>query len=73
MTAIHDGRPQWTPTDHLLADIWVMIARVNAEKGALPEDFDHPARVEMKALALVRHKQELKREFEQRKRAYANP
>lgn len=70
VTALNGGRPMWTQTDHLLADIWVVLVRANSEKGSLPEDFDHPVRAEMAAAAKAEHKQTLKDKFRQRKRAY---
>lgn len=44
MTALNGGEPVWGPIEHLLADQWALTARVNSEKGSLPNDFDHPAR-----------------------------
>jgi hypothetical protein len=68
-----DGRPGWTPTDHLLADLWSLIARAYSEKGSLPEDFDHPTRAEMIVKAIAAAKAELKAFYLKRKRAYRLP
>ncbi|WP_237082686.1 hypothetical protein [Mycobacteroides abscessus] len=59
----------WSQTDHLLADLWVVLVRANSEKGSLPEDFDHPVRAEMTARARAEHKRALQEEFKQRKYA----
>lgn len=70
-TALNGGQPIFDTTDHLLADLWALIVRVNSEKGSLPDDFDHPRRAEMTAKVFAEHKRALKEEFQQRKNAYA--
>lgn len=65
VTAINGGQPQWTPTDHLLADLWVLLVRANSEKGSLPEDYDHPVRAEMTARDRAERKRALKDEFKE--------
>jgi hypothetical protein len=61
--ALNDGRPQWTTTDHLIADLWSLWAKR-----------DHPTRAEMEAKAHTAVKMarviELKTKFENRKRTY---
>lgn len=71
-TALNDGRPVLTQTDHLLADIWVILARAffSTEERPLPEDFDHPVRAEVTARERAERKRSLKAKFQQRKRAY---
>lgn len=70
-TALNDGQPVWTHTDHLLADLWVALAKLLGDPEKMPENFDHPVRAEMRARATAAHKQSLKEEFLQRKRARA--
>jgi hypothetical protein len=61
--ALNDGRPQWTTTDHLIADLWSLWAKQ-----------DHPTRAEMEAKARNAAKLarvvELRTVFEKRKRTY---
>lgn len=66
-TALNGGQPIWTPTDHLLADLWVVLVRANSEKGSLPDDFDHPVRAEITAKAVAEHKKALKELYLKRK------
>lgn len=63
-----NGEPGWSRVEHLLADLWALLVRVNSEKGALADDFDHPVRAEMAAKAKAAAKQTLKELFLQRKR-----
>ena len=74
-TELNGGRPVWTQTEHLLADIWVLLARAYADpKRPPPRDFDHPVRAEMNAKAKSAAQRarvsELRTAFEKRKRAY---
>ncbi|MGV0627210.1 hypothetical protein [Mycolicibacter minnesotensis] len=71
MAALTDRPAQWDIED-LLADLWVLIVRVNSEKGSLADDFDHPVRVAMMAKAKAAHKAALKEEFRRRKNAYTS-
>jgi hypothetical protein len=70
VTALNDGRPRWTDVENLLADLWALLARVNSEKGSLPDDFDHPVRAEMAAKARATAKKALKAMFRTRKNTY---
>lgn len=67
--ALCDGRPPWSTTDTLLADLWALTARANSEEGSLPDDFDHPLRAEMTAKAKLQRKRELKVFYLHRKAA----
>jgi hypothetical protein len=68
--ALH-GQP-WSLTDHLLADLWTLLAFVNSKKGSLPEDFDQPRRVELRAKAKAQQTEALRYEFLRRKRRYGH-
>lgn len=68
VTAMNDNQPMWSPTDHLLADLWTLQVRVNSEKGAVADDFDHPARAEASAKAKAAAKRSVKEFYLQRKR-----
>jgi len=68
VTARNGGQPMWSTIEHLLADIWALLVRAHAEKGSLPDDFDHPVRAEMTAQAKSAAKSALKSLFLQRKR-----
>lgn len=61
--ALNDGRPQWTTTDHLIADLWGLWAKK-----------DHPVRAEIQAKARSEAKLarviELRATFEKRKQLY---
>lgn len=61
--ALNGGRPQWTVTDHLLADLWSLWAKQ-----------DHPLRAEAEAKARTAAKlvrvNELRAVYETRKRTY---
>lgn len=61
--ALNDGRPQWSTTDHLLADLWGLWAKQ-----------DHPHRAEMEAktrnAAKAARVIELRTVFQKRKRTY---
>lgn len=68
--AVIDGQPGWTPTDHLLADLWALIVKALTpdDKGSGP--IDHPVRAERIAKAVAATKRSLKAAFLQRKTAY---
>jgi hypothetical protein len=61
--ALNDGRPKWTTTDHLIADLWSLWAKQ-----------DHPVRAEAEARARTSAKLarvvELRATFEKRKHTY---
>lgn len=61
--ALNGGRPQWTPTEHLLADLWSLVAKQ-----------EHPTRAEMEAearhLTKLARVVELRAKFEKKKRIY---
>jgi hypothetical protein len=61
--ALNKGRPHWTQTDHLLADLWSVWTKQ-----------DHPVRAEMEAKARADAKRarvvELRSTFQKRKHAY---
>lgn len=61
--ALNGGRPHWTVTDHLIADLWALWAKQ-----------DHPKRAEMEEKARTAAKLarvvQLRTKFEKRKRTY---
>lgn len=69
--ALNGGRSPWSTTDHLIADLWILMLQIFVKN---PRHKDHPVRVEMQAKA--RHAAKLARVvglravFEKRKRAY---
>lgn len=69
MRALNDGRPHWTVTDHLVADLWSLWS-----KHLLGVAQDHPKRAEMEAKARTAAKLarvvQLRTKFEKRKRTY---
>lgn len=69
VTEMNDGKPQMSPTEELLADIWVALVAVNAEKDSLPQGFDHPRRAAIAAKAKAAHMKALKAQFRKRKAA----
>jgi len=68
VSALNDGQPVWSSTEHLLADIWTLLVRANSEKGSVAEEFDHPVRAEISAKAKADAKRSLKVLFEKIKR-----
>lgn len=49
LRAVNDGQPGWSPTDHILADLWALTVQVNSgDKKNTP---DHPVRTAMEAKA----------------------
>lgn len=49
LRAVNEGQPGWSPTDHLIADLWALIVQVNSDgKKNTP---DHPVRTAMEAKA----------------------
>lgn len=65
---MNDGQPVWTLTDHLLADLWVVIVQTNSPKNSLPKGFDHPWRAEQAAKDKAARVHALKAKYQQRKR-----
>jgi hypothetical protein len=68
--SLNDGRPPWSVTDHLIADLWALAAKAHfGDKVG-----DHPMRAEMEAKARTNAKLakviELRTVFQNRKRAY---
>jgi hypothetical protein len=68
------GRPGWSTTDHLLADLWRVTVQAHSED---PQKVgDHPVRAEMIAAAAIREKSErlsgLKSRFKNLKHLYGN-
>ena len=63
VTALNDGRPQWSVTDRLIADLWALWAKK-----------DHPARAEMAEKARIAERSariiKLRALYEKKKRAY---
>lgn len=70
VTALNDGQPMWSSVEHLLADLWALLARVHSDPSKAPDNLDHPARAEMVAKAVAAAKLKLKQTFVARKRAY---
>lgn len=71
-TALNDGQPVWGSTDHLLADLWALLVRVNSDPAKTPDNLDHPARQEMTNKAMAESKKKLKAVFLARKREVIN-
>lgn len=73
MRALNGGRPGWSVTDHLLADLWVLILRAITRGESTIED--HPVRAAMlekaQAAAKLASIAELRERFTRRKRLYA--
>ncbi len=68
VTALNDGQPMWGSTEHLLADLWALLVKVNSDPAKTPDNLDHPARQEMTAKAKAAQKQKLKAVFLARKK-----
>lgn len=71
VAALNEGRPGWTLTDHLLADLWALLVRIYSDPDKTTESVDHPARAEMAARAVAAAKAVLKEMFTKRKKSYA--
>lgn len=69
---LNGGQRPWGNVEHLLADLWALILRVNSGKDARFQD--HPTRAEMEAKAHADAKQarvaELKSRAQKLKRTY---
>lgn len=72
--ALNEGQPGWAPTDHLLADLWLLTVLAHSEGNSGVED--HPVRAAMeervRTAAKLARVIELRAEFERRKRRYSN-
>jgi hypothetical protein len=64
---MNDGQPVMTLTDHLIADLWVVMVQANSAKDSLPKGFDHPRRAAMTAKAKAAGMLALKARYQQRK------
>ena len=60
----------WSSTEHLLADVWALLLKVNSDPKKTPDKLDHPVRAAMTAKAVAASKQQLKQRFLERKNAY---
>ncbi len=73
VTALNGGRPRWTDTEHLLADLWALLVRVNTPEDDAPaEPVDHPIRAAMAAKELASSKAALREIYFKRKRERVN-
>lgn len=72
LRALNDGKPGWSPGDHLLADLWQLQVQVHSKDRASAPD--HPVRAAMEARARRAAKNarraELLAEFNRRKNKY---
>lgn len=72
--ALNDGRPGWSNTDHLIADLWILILKAHTNGKA--KVADHPVRAAMqekaRTVAKMARLSELKSEYDRRKRQYSN-
>lgn len=66
VAALNDGKPGWTTTDHLLADVWTLLAQVHGDPDKAPKD--HPARAQLTAKATAVAKQASRAAYLERKR-----
>lgn len=71
MTALNDGQPVWTVTDHLIADVWAAMVKLLGDPEKVPDNIDHPTRAAMVAKAVTAAKEALKAMFLKRKSGYA--
>lgn len=70
VTAVNDGQPGWTVTDHLIADVWAAMVKLLGDPEKVPDNIDHPTRAAMVAKAVAAAKEALKAMFVKRKRSY---
>lgn len=72
--ALNNGKPGWTLTDHLVADLWVQTVKASAKDPKKVKD--HPVRAEMvarhKSAASAPRLAQLKAEYEARKQRRHN-
>ena len=67
ITALNNGQLVWGGVEHLLADLWALLARVHSDPDKVSDSLDHPIRAEMAAKAKAAEKKKLKAEFLARK------
>lgn len=72
-TAINQGQPVWSSTEHLLADLWALLVRINSDPRKTPDNLDHPTRADFSARSRAAEKQKLKADFLARKKSYPKP
>lgn len=72
VAAMNDGQPVWDSTEHLLADLWALLVRINSDPKKAPSDLDHPVREAMTKKARAESKAKLKKMFLERKNLYTN-
>lgn len=69
--ALNGNQVPWSMTEHLLADLWVVLVRILNPKSRTT---DHPTRADMEAKVRAEAKRarvvELRAEYEKRKRKY---
>lgn len=70
VSEMNDGAPVWSSTEHLLADIWAVLVKVNSDPAKTPKDLDHPTRAAMTSRVRAAAKAQLKQRFLARKNAY---
>jgi hypothetical protein len=70
VTALNDGQPMWSSTEHLLADLWALLVKAHSDPAKTPENVDHPLRAAMATKAIAANKQKLKMLFLARKNSY---
>lgn len=68
VAALNEGQPVWSSTDHLLADLWAVLVKVNSDPAKTPDNLDHPIRQQMTAKATAESKKKLKEIFLARKK-----
>ena len=68
--ALNDGNEQFSMTDNLIADLWVLTLQANSNDPDKTPD-DHPQREAALATQRQEHAQRLKSKFDERKRHYA--
>ena len=72
VTALNDGQPMWSSTEHLLADLWALLVRVNSDQKKTPDNLDHPIRAAATAKTISESKKKLKELFLARKKEVTN-
>lgn len=68
--ALNDGNEQFSMTDNLIADLWVLTLQANSNDPDKTPD-NHPQREASLAAQREEHAQRLKAKFDERKRHYA--
>jgi hypothetical protein len=62
----------WSSTEHLLADLWTLLVRVNSDQKKTPDNLDHPTRAAATAKHVAQSKKKLKELFLARKKEVTN-